>query len=150
MLYPYGVAATMLLCAAQAIPLDGTWQLTRIFRAGTPVTTRAIPLDSTVYIRVSLESHTGGWISGRLYRRYHGEPDRSKVEGGRLAGTGRWIIGVEIEQPAWARARTAAWLLGHTLRLRASPVPRPASPQLLRVSPDPPAPPAVPKVVTGP
>ena len=69
MLYPYGVAATMLLCAAQAIPLDGTWQLTRIFRAGTPVTTRAIPLDSTVYIRVSLESHTGGWISGRLYRR---------------------------------------------------------------------------------
>src|SRR2546421_8927497 len=135
MLYPYGVAATMLLCAAQAIPLDGTWQLTRIFRAGTPVTTRAIPLDSTVYIRVSLESHTGGWISGRLYRRYHGEPDRSKVEGGRLAGTGRWIIGVEIEQPGWAPARTAAWLVGDTPPLRSSPVPHPPSPPLTPARP---------------
>src|SRR2546421_7687955 len=149
MLYPYGVAATMLLCAAQAIPLDGTWQLTRIFRAGTPVTTRAIPLDSTVYIRVSLESHTGGWISGRLYRRYHGEPDRSKVEGGRLAGTGRWIIGVEIEQPAWARARTAAWLVGDTLRLGTSLVPDADSLELRRVSPDAPDPPTVQEVVTG-
>ena len=87
----------------------GTWDLTRIFRAGASPTSRSVPIDSTVFVRITLETHVGDWISGRLYRRYHGEPDGSKVEAGPLRGTGRWIIGVELEKPAWTRARTAAW-----------------------------------------
>src|SRR6266581_1654876 len=107
------------------------------------------PIDSTVYVRITLESHPGGWISGRLYRRYHGEPDRSKVEAGPLRGTGRWIIGVEIEKPAWARARTAAWVVGDTLRLGTSLVPDADSIELRRVSPDAPYPATILEVVTG-
>src|SRR6266480_251379 len=99
---------TLLLTGFQASPLNGTWELTRIFRAGLVSSTRAVPIDSTVYLRITLETHTGDWISGRLYRRYRGEPDRSKVEAGPLRGTGRGIIGVELEKPVWERARTAA------------------------------------------
>src|SRR2546422_3218140 len=74
------LAAMTALCALQGAPIDGTWELTRVFRSGAaPAATRAVALDSTVYVRITLESHPGGWISGRLYRRYHGEPDRSKV-----------------------------------------------------------------------
>src|SRR5438067_220427 len=116
MMGPCGVVAMLLLHAGQASPLNGTWELTRIFRAGPVLSTRAVPIDSTVYLRITLETHVGDWISGRLYRRYRGEPDRSKVEAGPLRGEGRFIIGVEIEKPAWARARTAAWLVGDTLR----------------------------------
>src|SRR2546426_5888009 len=83
------LAAMTALCALQGAPIDGTWELTRVFRSGAaPAATRAVALDSTVYVRITLESHPGGWISGRLYRRYHGEPDRSKVEAGPLRGTG--------------------------------------------------------------
>src|SRR5207302_8970805 len=101
---------TLLLQGFQASPLNGTWELTRIFRPGPVPVERAVPIDSTVYLRITLETHVGDWISGRLYRRYRGEPDRSKVEAGPLRGTGRFIIGVEIENPAWPRARTAAGL----------------------------------------
>src|SRR2546429_8944382 len=102
---------TLLLQGFQASPLNGTWELTRIFRPGAVPAERAVPIDSTVYLRITLETHVGDWISGRLYRRYRGETDRSKAEAGPLRGTGRWIIGVEIEKPARARARTAAWLV---------------------------------------
>src|SRR2546423_12784031 len=149
MMGPCGVVAMLLLHAGQASPLNGTWELTRIFRAGPVPSTRAVPIDSTVYLRITLETHVGDWISGRLYRRYRGEPDRSKVEAGPLRGEGRWIIGVEIEQPAWARARTAAWLVGDTLRLGTSLVPDADSLELQRVSPDAPDPPTVPEGVTG-
>jgi hypothetical protein len=118
MIYPYGVVATVLLCTAQGTPLDGTWLLTRIFRAGTPAGTRAVPLDSTVYIRMSLESHTGGWFTGSLYRRYFGQPERTKLGGGPLRGTDRWILGAGFDHPVSEEAKTAAWLVGgDTLRL---------------------------------
>src|SRR5881392_716805 len=80
---------TLLLTRFQASPLNGTWELTRIFRAGPVPATRTVPIDSTVYLRITLETHVGDWISGRLYRRYRGEPDRSKVEAGPLRGEGR-------------------------------------------------------------
>src|SRR6266705_4859583 len=143
------LAAAAALCGLQGAPIDGTWELTRIFRSGPAPATRAIPVDSTVYVRLTLESHPGDWISGRLYRRYHGEPDHSKVEAGPLRGTGRWIIGVEIERPAWARARTAAWVVGDTLRLGTSLVPDADSIELRRVSPDAPYPATILEVVTG-
>ena len=140
----------LLLHAVQASPIDGTWELTRIFRGGRAATTRAVTLDSAVYVRITLESHPNGWISGRLYRRYHGEPDRSKVEAGPLRGTGRWIIGVELEKPIWERARTAAWLVGDTLRFGTPLVPEADSIELKRVPPDAPYPASVLEVVTTP
>jgi len=140
----------LLLHALQASPIDGTWELTRIFRGGSAATTRAVTLDSAVYVRITLESHPNGWISGRLYRRYHGEPDRSKVEAGPLRGTGRWIIGVELEKPIWERARTAAWLVGDTLRFGTPLVPDADSIELKRVQPDAPYPASVLEVVTTP
>jgi hypothetical protein len=148
MIGPCGVVAMLLLQGFQAHPLDGTWELARIFRAGTSASTRSVPIDSTVYVRITLETHVGDWISGRLYRRYHGEADRSKVEAGPLRGTGRWIIGVELEKPAWARARTAAWLVGDTLRLGTPIVPDADSLELRRVSPEAPYPASVLEVVT--
>jgi len=147
---PRTLATVAALCALQGAPIDGTWELTRVFRSGTPPgATRAVAIDSTVYIRITLQSHPGDWMSGSLYRRYHGEPDKSKVEAGPLRGTGRWIIGVEIEKPAWARARTAAWVVGDTLRLGTSLVPDADSIELRRVSPDAPYPATILEVVTG-
>src|SRR5881409_3667898 len=107
---PYAVVLTLVCYGLQAPPLDGTWELTRIFRSGPAPSTRAVPIDSTVYVRITLETHPGDWISGRLYRRYHGADERSKIEGGPLRGTGRYILGVDLERPASAKARTAAWL----------------------------------------
>src|SRR2546425_9714800 len=78
MMGPCGVVAMLVLYTVQASPLNGTWELTRIFRAGPVPSTRALPIDSTVYLRITLETHVGDWISGRLYRRYRGEPDRSE------------------------------------------------------------------------
>src|SRR5207253_8821746 len=101
--------------------LQGTRELTRTFLPGPAPATRAVPIDSTVYLRITLETHPGDWISGRLYRRYHGEPERSKVEGGPLGRTGRYIIGVELDKPASAQARTAAWPVGHTRPSRTPP-----------------------------
>jgi hypothetical protein len=146
-----GVLLAMLLClpGAQSGPLEGTWELTRIFRAGPMPAARAVPIDSTVYLRITLETHPGEWISGRLYRRYHGAPERSRVEGGPLRGTGRYIIGVELERPASARARTAAWLVGDTLRFGTSLVPDADSLELRRVANDAPYPATVLEVVSG-
>src|SRR5213593_3974138 len=150
MMGPCGVVAMLLLHAVQASPLQGTWELTRIFRPGPAPATRAVPIDSTVYLRITLETHPGDWISGRLYRRYHGEPERSKVEGGPLGRTGRYIIGVELDKPASAKARTAAWLVGDTLRFGTSLVPDADSLELRRVSPDAPYPASVLEVMTPP
>src|SRR6266513_3138471 len=141
---------TLLLQGFQASPLNGTWDLTRIFRPGSVPAERAVPIDSTVYLRITLDSHVGVWISGGLYRRYRGEPDRSKVEAGPLRGTGRWIIGVELEKQVWERDRTAAWLVGDTLRFGTPLVPDADSLELRRVSPDAPYPASVLEVVTPP
>ena len=145
---PYTLLLAVLVRGLQASPLDGTWESTRIFRSGPAPAARTVPLDSTVYIRVTLESHPGDWISGRLYRRYHGADERSKIEGGPLRGTGRYILGVDLERPASAKARTAAWLAGDTLRLGTSFVPDADSLELRRVSPDAPYPATVLDVVT--
>jgi hypothetical protein len=150
MISPYGVVATVLLWAAQGTPLDGTWLLTRIFRAGTPAGTRTVPLDSTVYIRMSLESHTGGWFTGWLYRRYFGQPERTKLGGGPLRGTGRWILGADFDHPVSQEAKTAAWLVGDTLRLGTPFVPDADSLEFRRAAPTTPDPTTVLEVVTSP
>ncbi|HVH69352.1 MAG TPA: hypothetical protein VM716_15895 [Gemmatimonadales bacterium] len=137
--------------AGQTGPLEGTWELTRIFRSGPTAAAQATPIDSTVYIRIMLETHAGGWISGRMYRRYHGAAERSKVEGGPLGrGSGRYILGVELERPAATRARTAAWLVGETVRLGTSLVPDADSLEFRRVAADAPYPATVAEVVTVP
>jgi hypothetical protein len=146
-----GVLLALLLSnfGRQTGPLEGTWELTRIFRSGSAPAIRALPIDSTVYVRITLETHPGAWISGRVYRRYHGTPEGSKVEGGLLGRSGRYIIGVDVERPASARARTAAWLVGDTLRLGTSLVPDADSLELKRVGPDAPYPATVSDVVTA-
>ena len=146
------LAIALSFSTAQTGPLEGTWELTRIFRSGRAPAVSAVPVDSTVYLRITLETHPGDWISGRLYRRYHGEPERSKVEGGPLGHTGRWIIGVELDRPASTKARTAAWLVGgrDTLRFGTSLVPDADSLELRRIAADAPYPATVTEVVTVP
>src|SRR5439155_725837 len=48
------IILTLLLTGLQASPLNGTWELTRIFRSGPVPSTRAVPIDSTVYLRITL------------------------------------------------------------------------------------------------
>lgn len=144
------LAIALRLSGSQTGPLEGTWELTRAFRSGAMAAARAVPIDSSVYIRITLETHPGEWISGRMYRRYHGAAERSRVEGGPLRGTGRYILGVELERPASTRARTAAWLVGDTLRLGTALVPDADSLELRRVAADAPYPTTVVEVVTVP
>src|SRR5882724_1429849 len=59
MMGPCGAVAMLVLHTVQASPLNGTWELTRIFRAGPVPATRAVPIDSTVYLRITLETHVG-------------------------------------------------------------------------------------------
>ena len=139
---------TLLLSGVQTAPLDGTWELTRIFRAGPAPATRAVPLDSTVYLRLTLRTMPGDWIDGRLYRRYFGKEERTKIEAGPLRGTGRYIIGADLERPASMKARTAAWLIGDTLRLGTPFVPDADSLELRRVRAEQPYPTTVIEVVT--
>src|SRR2546430_17323536 len=82
MLPPDAVLVALLLSLSQAAPIDGTWELARIFRSGATAGTRVVPIDSTVYVRLTLETHPGGWMGGRLYRRYFGQPEGSKIEAG--------------------------------------------------------------------
>ncbi len=141
-------ALTLLLSGWQPAPVDGTWELTRIFRAGPASATRAVPIDSTVYLRLTLRTMPGDWIDGRLYRRYFGKEERSKIEAGPLRGTGRYIIGADLERPASMKARTAAWLIGDTLRLGTPFVPDADSLELKRVRAEQPYPTTVIEVVT--
>src|SRR5207244_13163594 len=80
MLPPDAVLVALLLSLSQAAPIDGTWELARIFRSGATAGTRVVPIDSTVYVRLTLETHPGGWMGGRLYRRYFGQPEGSRIE----------------------------------------------------------------------
>ncbi|MGH7548708.1 MAG: hypothetical protein ACREMM_11100 [Gemmatimonadales bacterium] len=151
MLNPYAALLSVLLSAFQAAAIDGTWELVRIFRSGPAAAARAVPIDSTVYVRLTLETMPGGWIHGRLYRRYYGEEERPKVEAGPLRGTRRYIIGADFEHPAAAKARSAAWLVGDTLLHLGTPfVPDADSIELKRVGPDTPYPATVFEVVTRP
>src|SRR2546426_2570386 len=135
MLPPYAGLVALFLSVSQAARIDGTWELDRIFRSGATGRTRAVPIDSTVYVRLTLETHPGGWMGGRLYRRYFGQPEGSKIEAGPPGGTNRFIIGVGLDKPTWQRAPSAAWLGGSRLRLRTPPLPDPRSLQVPRVAP---------------
>jgi len=139
---------TLLLSGLQTASVDGTWELTRIFRAGPAPATRTVPIDSTVYLRLTLRTMPGDWIDGRLYRRYFGKEERTKIEAGPLRGTGRYIIGADLERPASMKARTAAWLIGDTLRLGTPFVPDADSVELKRVRAEQPYPTTVIEVVT--
>jgi len=135
--------------ALQGAPIDGTWELARIFRSGPTAASHTVPIDSTVYLRLTLKTMPGEWITGRLYRRYHGKEERSKIEAGPLGHTGRYIIGADLDFPASQKARTAAWLSGDALRLGTPFVPDADSLELRRVSTDAPYPATVTEVVTA-
>src|SRR2546422_4722739 len=79
MLPPDAVLVALLLSLSQAAPIDGTWELARIFRSGATAGTRVVPIDSTVYVRLTLETHPGGWMGGRLYRPSFGQPEACKI-----------------------------------------------------------------------
>lgn len=148
---PYVLFMTALLYGVQGSPLDGTWELVRIFHSGRAAATHTVPIDSTVYLRLTLKVMPGDWIDGRLYRRYHGAEERTKIEAGPLRGTGRYIIGADLDLPVSQKARTAAWLAGDgVLRLGTPFVPDADSLELRRVSPDAPYPASVIEVVTAP
>src|SRR5207245_799247 len=83
--------------------------------------------------RTAVAALPGEWIDGRRYRRYFGKEERTKIEAGPLRGTGRYIIGADLERPASMKARTAAWLVGDTLRLGTPFVPDADSLELKRV-----------------
>src|SRR5256885_5835779 len=68
--------------ALQGAPIDGTWEVARIFRPGPASASRVVPIDSTVYVRLTLKTMPGEWIGGRVYRRYFGKGERSKIEAG--------------------------------------------------------------------
>src|SRR5436309_15220179 len=99
---------TLLLSGLQTASVDGTWELTRIFRAGPAPATRAVPIDSTVYLRLTLRTTPGDWIDGRLYRRYFGKEERTKIEAEPLRGTGRYTMAADLGRPASTKDRPAA------------------------------------------
>lgn len=130
--------------------MDGTWELVRIFRAGPKAATRLVPIDSTTYLRLTLTSHPGGWLSGTVYRRYRGDPERSKLGGGVLGNTHRWALSADFDRPLKEDAHTAAWQVGRKLRLGTSFVPDADSVELKPVAANAPYPVAVWEVVTPP
>lgn len=141
---------TVVLGTGQAFRMDGTWELVRIFRTGPRAATHLVPIDSTTYLRLTLTSHPGGWLSGSVYRRYHGEPERSKLTGGMLGDTHRYALSADFDRPLKEDARTAAWPAGRMLRLGTSFVPDADSVELKPVRADAPYPAAVWEVVTAP
>src|SRR3989442_4908568 len=100
MLPPDAVLVALLLSLSQAAPIDGTWELARIFRSGATARTRVVSIDSTVYVRLTLETHPGGWMGGRLYRRYFGQPEGSKIEAGARRRPNPPFLRVGAGQPA--------------------------------------------------
>src|SRR2546428_11336117 len=120
MLGPPLLPLLMTLCwgALQGAPIDGTWELARIFRSGPAAASHTVPIDSTVYLRLTLKTMPGEWIAGRLYRRYYGKEERSKIEAGPLVPTRRYIIWADPGYPASQEARTPAWRVGHAPRPR--------------------------------
>src|SRR5436189_4967180 len=98
--------------ALQGAPIDGTWELARIFRSGSTAASHPVPIDSTVYLRLTLKTMPGEWIAGRLYRRYYGKEERSKIEAGPLGRTGRSTFAATLDYPAPQKARTPRGLSG--------------------------------------
>src|SRR5207237_9085164 len=119
------------------------------FASGAAGVRRAVALVYTGDIRKSLETHAGGCLTGSLYRCYFGQPERTMLGGGRLRGTGRWILGADFDHPVSQEAKTAAWLVGDTLRLGTPFVPDADSLEFRRVPRDAPDPTTVLEVVTS-
>src|SRR3989449_10592122 len=137
MLPPLAGLVALLLSVSQAARIDGTWGPARISRSGATGRTRPVPIDSPVSVRLPLETHPGGWMGGRLYRRYFGQPEGSKIEAGPLGGTNRLIIGGGVGKPTWQRARPGPRPGGKRLAPGTPPVARPPHPPV----PPPPPPP---------
>ena len=150
MALPAPLLLTLLLGAAQGFHVDGTWELVRIFRTGPKAVTRLVPIDSTTYLRLTLASHPGGWLSGSVYRRHHGDAERSKLGGGMLGDTRRYALSADFDRPLKEDAHTAAWAAGPLLRLGTSFVPDADSLELKPVTANAPYPTAVWEVVTPP
>src|SRR5256885_8908768 len=120
MLGPPFLPWLMTLCwgVLQGAPIDGTWELARIFRSGPAAASHLVPIDSTVYLRVTLKTMPGDWISGRLYRRYYGKEERSKIEAGPPAPTRRDNIRADLDQPPSPKTPTPPWPGGDAPRPR--------------------------------
>src|SRR3989454_11269690 len=119
---PLSVVFAALCCSlSQAVLLDGTWELERIFRSGTTARTRAVPINSTVYVRLTLETHPGGWMGGRLYRRYYGQPEGSKIEAGPPPRPHRLLLRRGAGQPPPPPGPPAARAGGGRVRPRPPP-----------------------------
>src|SRR2546426_2820733 len=134
MLGPPLLPLLMTLCwgALQGAPIDGTWELARIFRSGPAAASHTVPIDSTVYLRLTLKTMPGEWIDGRLYRRYHGRGERGKNEAGAPRGAPRHNIRGAPQDPRPPQGGPAP------PPPRGPPRPRPPPPP---AAPNPPAPP---------
>src|SRR5256885_15679274 len=119
---------TLLLSGLQTASVDGTWEQTRIFRAGPAPATRTVPIDSTVYLRLTLRTMPGDWIDGRLYRRYFGKEERTKIEAAPLRRTGAHNNGAGPAPPPPPRHHTPPPPLGRPPRLAPPPPPSPRAP----------------------
>lgn len=143
---------TVLLLLLLALPprpaaIGGTWDLTRIFRSGATAASRVVAIDSTVFIRVTLEAEPHGFLLGTLERRYFGDGERSRIQGKASETPGRWNVTYRIWKPTWERGETVLWLVGDTLRAGSALVPGADSLELRRVSDDAPYPTTVIDVV---
>src|SRR2546428_1313813 len=126
---PLSVVFAALLCSlSQAVLLNGTWELARIFRSGTTAGPRAVPIDSTVYVRLTLETHPGGWMGGRLYRRYYGQPEGSKIEAGAPPRPEPPVLRAGVGQPPPPRGPPLGPPGGGPLRPRPPPPAPPGRP----------------------
>jgi hypothetical protein len=141
------VVATV-LCLTQGTPLDGSWELTRICRSGPSAAPRAVPLDSTVYVRLSLDSQYRRLVHGSVVPLLPRPSGTHQAERGTAARDGRWILSADFDHPVSMQAKAAAWLVGGTLRLGTPFVPDADSIALRRVRGEAPYPPTVLEVVT--
>ena len=130
-------------------PIGGTWELTRIFRTGATAGSRAVPRDSTVFLRLTVEAEPNGYILGTLERTYFGDAERSRVQGKTAAAPERWFVTYRIWKPTWERGETVLWMVRDTLRAGAALVPGADSLELRRVSDDAPYPKTVLDIVSA-
>ncbi|MGH9261045.1 MAG: hypothetical protein ACRD08_14305, partial [Acidimicrobiales bacterium] len=128
-----------LLCAAAPAhppptgPIDGTWDLTRVFRPGPVSAARAVPLDSTTFLRVTFTTQEGGWITAATERRYLGRPDRARLQGRAAGEPDHWLMAYQYRLPSWTRGETVAWVVGDTLRMGGTLIPGADSSEFRRV-----------------
>jgi len=143
------VALLPFLAAPLSAPIGGTWELARIFRTGPAAASRALPRDSTVFIRVTIEAEPHGYILGTLERSYFGDAERSRVQGKASDTPRRWFVTYRIWKPSWERGETVLWMVGDTLRAGSALVPGADSLELRRVSDDAPYPKTVLDIVSA-